>query len=72
MYEVRSTEGPLGGLVVLSCLPLDLRLVGSNPAENDIFLRKIKICSTTSFVREVKPSAPCRKILRHAKDPCGV
>jgi hypothetical protein len=25
----------------------------------------------TSFGREVKPSAPCRKILQHIKDPCG-
>jgi hypothetical protein len=28
--------------------------------------------STTSFRKEVKPSAPCRKILPHVKDPFGV
>jgi hypothetical protein len=34
-----------------------------------IFLRAIKIRSMTSFGGEVKPSAPCRKILKHVKDP---
>jgi hypothetical protein len=28
--------------------------------------------STTSFQKEVKPSAPCRKILPHVEDPFGV
>jgi hypothetical protein len=36
------------------------------------FLRAIKIRSTTSFGEEVKPSAPCRKILRHVKNPFKV
>jgi hypothetical protein len=42
---------------------------GSNSAESDGLLRTIKIRSTTSFGGEEKPSAPCRKILRHVKDP---
>jgi hypothetical protein len=29
----------------------------------------IKVCSTPSFGWEVKPEVPCRKILRHVKDP---
>jgi hypothetical protein len=29
-----------------------------------------KISRKTSFGGEVKPSAPCRKILRHVKEPC--
>jgi hypothetical protein len=33
------------------------------------FLRAIKIHSTTSFEWEVEPEVPCRKILRHVKDP---
>jgi hypothetical protein len=33
----------------------------------DGFLRAIKIRSTPSFGWEVKPRAPCRKILRHVK-----
>jgi hypothetical protein len=39
-----------------------------NAAEDDGFLRKIKIRSTISFGGDVKPSAPCGKILRHGKD----
>jgi hypothetical protein len=36
---------------------LDPRFVGSNPAEDDGFLRDIKIRSTPSFEREEKKSA---------------
>jgi hypothetical protein len=39
----------------------------TNPAEGDGFLRAIMIRSTPSFAREVKPSAPCRQILRYVK-----
>jgi hypothetical protein len=46
-------EVVIGGLVV-ACLPLDPRFAGSNPAEDDRFLRVIKIRSTTSFGGEVK------------------
>jgi hypothetical protein len=52
----------------LSCLPLDPRFAGSNTAEDDGFLRAIKIRSTTSWGGGVKPSAPRRKILQHVKD----
>jgi hypothetical protein len=45
------------------------RFAGSNPAQNDGFLRVVKIRSMTSFGREVKPAALRRKILRHVKDP---
>jgi hypothetical protein len=45
---------------------------GSNAAECDGFLRAIEIRSTLSFGEEVKPSAPCPKILRHFIDPCGI
>jgi hypothetical protein len=53
-------EITLGGLVV-ACYPLDPRFAGSNPAEDDGFLRVIKIRSMTSFGGEVKPSVPCRR-----------
>jgi hypothetical protein len=43
---------------------LDTRFAGSSPAEEDRFLRAMKIRNV-----EVKPSAPCRKILRHGKIP---
>jgi hypothetical protein len=50
-------------------LPLHPRFAGLNPAEGNGFLRTIKIHSTISFDGEVKPSAPCHKILWHTKDP---
>jgi hypothetical protein len=56
----------------LLCLPLDPRFMGSSLAEDNGFLREIKICGTTSFGGEVKLPAPCHEILRHVKDPCGV
>jgi hypothetical protein len=37
-----------------------------------IFLQVLKIHSTPSFGGEVKPSVPCRKILRHVKEPFEV
>jgi hypothetical protein len=45
------------------------RFAGSNPAEDDGFLREIKILSMTSFGGQVKTSALCREILRHVKTP---
>jgi hypothetical protein len=53
----------------LSCLPMDTRLMGSNLAKSDRFLRAIKIHSKTSFGGEVKLLAPCCEILQHVKDP---
>jgi hypothetical protein len=49
---------------------LDPRFRDSKLAEEDGFLRAIKILSTTFFEQEeVKPSAPCHKILWHVKEP---
>jgi hypothetical protein len=56
----------------LSCLQLDLRFAGSDPAEDDTFSRAIKIRIAPSFGEEIKPPAQCRKVLRHVKNPCGV
>jgi hypothetical protein len=50
---------------VIACLPLDPRFAGSNPAEDDGFLRVIKIRGTTSFGGEVKSSVN----FRHVKEP---
>jgi hypothetical protein len=36
------------------------------------FLRALKICNTPSFGGEVKPSAPCHKILWDVKEPFDV
>jgi hypothetical protein len=46
--------------------------MGSNSAEYNAFLRAIKICSMTSFGGEVKPLAPCHKILWHVKNHMNV
>jgi hypothetical protein len=56
-------ENVVGGLVV-ACLPLDPKFAGSNPAEDDGFLRVIKVRSTTSFGGEVNIVD-----LRHVKEP---
>jgi hypothetical protein len=59
------------GVLVVSCLPLDQRVAGSNAAEDDGFLMAIKIRSTASLGGEVKPSVPC-KILWHVKNPTSM
>jgi hypothetical protein len=56
----------------LSLLPLDPRFASSNPAEDDGFLRAMKVRITYPFGGEVKPSAPCRKSLWRVKNPCRV
>jgi hypothetical protein len=54
---------------VVAYLPLVPRFAGSNAVEDDGFLIVIKVHSMTFFGGEVRPSVPCRKILRHVKDP---
>jgi hypothetical protein len=67
MYcEVRWGLVGLGGLVV-ECLPLESRFACSDPAEDDEYLREIKIHNTTSFRGEIKLSVPCHTILQHVK-----
>jgi hypothetical protein len=51
----------------LASLLLYPGFTGSKPAEDEGFLRAIKIRSTTSFGGEVKPSVSCRKILWRVK-----
>jgi hypothetical protein len=53
----------------LSCLPFDLRFEASNPAEDD---GCFKSSQRVFFGWELQPSAACRKILWHVKDPCGL
>jgi hypothetical protein len=45
---------------------------GSRRADEPMMMMMMKIRCTTSFGGEVKPSAPYRKILRHAKDPISM
>jgi hypothetical protein len=56
------------GAVVISVLATGAKVRGFKSGGGDGFIRAIKIRSTRSFGCEVKPKAPCRKILRHVKD----
>jgi hypothetical protein len=61
----------VGGLVV-SILDNGPEVRRFKPGRERRFIRAIKIICTTSFGGKVKPSAPCRKILRHVKEPSEV
>jgi hypothetical protein len=50
--------------VMVSVLAVGPKFRGFTPGRGDGFLKAIKIRSTPSIGGEVKPSAPCRKILR--------
>jgi hypothetical protein len=47
---------------------LDPILTGSKPTEGDKYLTATKNRSSPFFGGEVKPSAPCRKSLRHVEN----
>jgi hypothetical protein len=53
-------------VIVLATGP---KVRGFKPGRDDGFLRVIKFRSTPFFGWDVKPKVPCRKILRHVKDP---
>jgi hypothetical protein len=53
---------------VVSVLATGPKGRGFEPGQGDGFLTVIKIRSTTSFGREVKPEVPCRNILRRVED----
>jgi hypothetical protein len=54
---------------VVSVLATGPKSRGFIPGRGDGFLRAIEIRNTPSFGWEIKPEVPCRKILRHVKDP---
>jgi hypothetical protein len=56
----------LGGVMV-SVLANGPKVHGFKPGRGDGFFKCDRISSTPSFGGEVKPSVPCRKILRHVK-----
>jgi hypothetical protein len=53
---------------VVSVLSTGPKVFGFEPGQGNGYLRSIKISSTPSFGREVKPEVPCRKIVRLVKD----
>jgi hypothetical protein len=65
---LRAEDVVFGGVMV-SVLVIGRKVLEFKPSRLRWILRVIKIFSTPSFGGEVKPSAPCRKILWHAKEP---
>jgi hypothetical protein len=61
----------IGG-VMGSVLAIRPKIRGFKPGQSDEFIRTIKSAARLSSEGEVKLSAPCLKILRRVKDPCGV
>jgi hypothetical protein len=55
---------------VVSVLDIQTKVCGFKPGRGDGFLRAIKICDVPFFGGEVKPDAPCCKVLRHVKVTC--
>jgi hypothetical protein len=55
---------------MVSVLAIGPKVRGFKPGRGDGLLRATKIHSTSSLGREIKPEAPWRKILRHAKITC--
>jgi hypothetical protein len=53
-------------------LPLYSKFAGSNSVKGDEFLRNIKISSTTSFGREIKPSVHVVSFYGILKNPTGM
>jgi hypothetical protein len=54
---------------VVSVLVIRPKIRGFKPGKDDGFLRALKFRHTTSFGWEIKLSVPCRKVLRHVKEP---
>jgi hypothetical protein len=53
---------------MVSVLAIGLKVREFKPGRGDGFLKAIKIRSTPRFAGELKPSAPCRKILVREKN----
>jgi hypothetical protein len=57
---------------MVSVLAIAPKVRGFKPGRGQWIFKDVKICSTPSFGGDVKPSAPCRKILQHVKNPLEV
>jgi hypothetical protein len=53
---------------MVSVIAIVTKVRGSNPPEDDGFLRAIQIHSLPSFGEEVKPLGPCWDIGKHVKE----
>jgi hypothetical protein len=50
-------------------LAIELKVRGFKPGRGRLIFKGCKILITISFGGEVKPSVPCRKILRYVEEP---
>jgi hypothetical protein len=57
---------------MVSVIAIGYKVRGFKSSRGDGFLRAIRIRGMPSVGGIVKPSAPCRKILQHVKEPCVV
>jgi hypothetical protein len=55
--------------VMVIMLVTEAKVRGFKPGRRRRIFKGDKVRGTTSFTGDVKPSAPCRKILRHVKEP---
>jgi hypothetical protein len=55
---------------MVSVFDIQTKVCGFKPGRGYGFLRVIQICYVPSFGGEVKPEAPCCKVLRHVKVNC--
>jgi hypothetical protein len=53
---------------MVSVIAIRLKVLRFKPGRSDGFLRVIKVRSRPSFGEEVKPEAPCHKVLWHVKN----
>jgi hypothetical protein len=57
------------GVLVVGVLAIGPKVCGCKSGRGQWIFKGDKIGFTTSFGAEVKPLAPCRKILLHGKEP---
>jgi hypothetical protein len=69
MTLVTSGAGRLGDVMV-RVLAIGSMVCGFRPGRGHGSLRSIRLRSTSSFGGQVKPQAPCPRILRHVKTTC--
>jgi hypothetical protein len=70
IVQCTSLSHKLPQCIMVGVLAIGSEVCGFRPYRGDGFLRVLKICSTPSR-GEVKPLAPCHKILRHVRNLLG-
>jgi hypothetical protein len=68
-FLINSVKKIAFGGIIINMLGIRPKVRVFKPGRGRWILKQIKLRSTTSFVRELKLSVPCRKILRQVKYP---